>query len=211
VDIDLTALPNDPATLQHMLCKVVAAAEQQHSVLQEAVQQRDAEIDKLQLLIKRLLRHQFGRRSEQLNPDQLLLGIEDLEQTVAESEAGQDAADPAADKPRPRREARPNRNHGALPAHLPRYEVLIDVAQRDCPCCGGVLHVIDEERSEQLDIVPAQLRVRVIRRPRYGCRARLPKVPSAKPMEWQTRAVKAPWWLPPRRSGRLTAAWPPRR
>jgi transposase len=190
---------------------VVAAAEQQHSVLQEAVQQRDAEIDKLQLLIKRLLRQQFGRRSEQLSPDQLLLGIEDLEQTIAENQAKQDAADPAADKPRPRREARPNRNHGALPAHLPRYEVLIDVERRDCPCCGGTLHVIDEERSEQLDIVPAQLRVRVTRRPRYGCRARLPKVPSAKPMEWQTRAVRAPWWWPPRRSGRSMAAWPPRR
>jgi transposase len=49
--------------------------------------------------------------------------------------------------------------------------VLIDVEQRDCPCCGGVLHVIDEERSEQLDIVPAHLRVRVTRRPRYACRA----------------------------------------
>jgi len=133
------------------------------------VQQREAEIDKLHLLIKRLLRQQFGRRSEQLSPDQLLLGIEDLEQTVAESQAGQDAADPAADKPR--REARPNRNHGALPAHLPRYEVLIDVEQRDCPCCGGTLHVIDEERSEQRDIVPAHLRVRVTRRPRYACRA----------------------------------------
>ena len=171
MDIDLTALPDDPATLQHLLRAVVTAAEQQHSVLPEAVQQRDAEIDKLQLLIKRLLRQQFGRRSEQLTPDQLLLGIEDLEQTIAESQAGQDAADPAADKPRPRREARPNRNHGALPAHLPRYEVLIDVEQRDCPCCGGTLHVIDEERSEQLDIVPAQLRVRVTRRPRYACRA----------------------------------------
>ena len=171
MQIDLATLPDDPATLQHLLRAVVAAAEQQHSVLQDAVQQREAEIDKLQLLIKRLLRQQFGRRSEQLTPDQLLLGIEDLEQTVAERQAGQDAADPAADKPRPRREARPNRNHGALPAHLPRYEVLIDVEQRDCPCCGGVLHVIDEERSEQLDIVPAQLRVRVTCRPRYACRA----------------------------------------
>jgi transposase len=171
VQIDLAALPDDPATLQQMLRDVLAAAEQQQASLQGAVQERDAEIDKLQLLIKRLLRQQFGRRSEQLTPDQLLLGIEDLEQTIAESQAAQDAADPAADKPRPRREARPNRNHGALPAHLPRYEVLIDVERRDCPCCGGTLHVIDEERSEQLDIVPAHLRVRVIRRPRYGCRA----------------------------------------
>jgi transposase len=170
VDIDLAALPDDPAALQHLLCEVIAAAEQRHSVLQDAVQQGDAEIDKLHLLIRRLLRHQFGRRSEQLSPDQLQLGIEDLEQTLAAAEAEQDAADPAGDKPRPRRQAKPARNHGALPAHLPRYEVLIDIEHRDCPCCGGALHVIDEERSEQLDIVPAQLRVRVTRRPRHACR-----------------------------------------
>ncbi len=34
-----------------------------------------------------------------------------------------------------------------------------------------MLHLIGESRSEQLDVVPAQLRVRVTRRPRYACRA----------------------------------------
>jgi transposase len=58
-----------------------------------------------------------------------------------------------------------------LPAHLPRIEVVIDVDDKACPCCGGMLHVIGEDRAEMLDYVPAQLRVRVIRRPRYGCRA----------------------------------------
>ena len=169
MDINLASLPDDPATLRHLLREVVAEAELKHTVLQSAVQERDAEIDKLQLLIKRLLRHQFGRRSEHLSPDQLQLGIEDLEQTLAANQAAKDA-DPAGDKQRQRRQARPNRNHGALPAHLPRYEVLIDVEHRDCPCCGGVLHAIGELRSEQLDIVPAQLRVRVTRRPRYACR-----------------------------------------
>src|SRR6478609_5389614 len=127
-----------------------------------------AENDKLRLLIQRLLRQQFGRRSEQLSPDQLQLGLEDLEQSVAENQAGQDAADTQQDRRRP---APPRRNHGALPEHLPRYEVLIDVERRDCPCCGGTLHAIGELRTEQLDIVPAQLRVRVTRRPRYACRA----------------------------------------
>jgi hypothetical protein len=97
-----------------------------------------------------------------LSADQLQLTLEDLEQTVAANEAAQDAA---ADKQRQRRETRPNRNHMALPAHLPRYEVLIDVEHRDCPCCGGVMHTVGELRSEQLDIVPAQLRVRVTRPP----------------------------------------------
>jgi transposase len=167
VNIDLSALPDDPATLQQMLRAVVAAAEQQQASLQRAVQERDAEIDKLRRLIQRLMRHQFGRRSEQLHPDQLQLGLEDLEQTLAEAQA----AAATEGQARPRREHNVNRNHGALPGHLPRYEVLIDIERRECPCCGGALHLIDELRSEQLDIVPAQLRVRVTRRPRYGCRA----------------------------------------
>ena len=165
--IDLAALPDDPATLQQMLRELVAAAEQQHTSLQHAMQQRDAEIDKLHLLIKRLLRQQFGRRSEQLSADQLQLALEDLEQTIAAHEAAQDTAE---NTQRQRRAVRPNRNHGALPTHLPRYEVLIDVEHRDCPCCGGGMHMIGELRTEQLDIVPAQLRVRVTRRPRYACR-----------------------------------------
>jgi transposase len=151
VPADSAPLPDDPAVLQQML------------------REARAENDKLYLLIQRLLRHQFGRRSEQLDPDQLQFGLEDLEQTIAENQAGRDAANPSKDQPR--RAAPPNRNHGALPAHLPRYEVVIDIERRDCPCCGGTLHVIDELRTEQLDIVPAQLRVRVTRRPRYGCRA----------------------------------------
>ncbi len=147
-----------------MLREVVAATTQQHAAL-------SAENDKLRLLIQRLTRHQFGRRSEQLDADQFQLGLEDIEQTIAENEAAQDAADAAKHQGRQRRDVRPNRNLGALPAHLPRYEVVIDIESRECPCCGGALHPIDELRTEQLDIAPAQLRVRVTRRPRYACRS----------------------------------------
>ena len=128
-----------------------------------------AEIEKLRLLIRQLQRGQFGRRSEKLDPDQLQLGLEDLEQTVAAAEAAQEEVAARSSTPRPPRFRR--RNLGALPAHLPRVEVLVDVEDKSCPCCGGSLHVIGEDTSEMLDIVPAQLRVKVIRRPRYGCRA----------------------------------------
>jgi transposase len=156
VPIDPDTLPDDPAQLQQMLRTALLQQNELH-----------AENDKLRLLIQRLLRHQFGRRSEQLSPDQLQFGLEDLEQTVAENQAGQDAGGharkPCAGQPR--------RNHGALPTHLPRYEVVVDIAPEACPCCGNALHAIGELRTEQLDIVPAQLRVRVTRRPRYACRA----------------------------------------
>jgi transposase len=52
-----------------------------------------------------------------------------------------------------------------LPEHLPRIETLVDIADKSCPCCAGALHVIGEDRAERLDIVPAQLRVLVVRRP----------------------------------------------
>ena len=87
-----------------------------------------AENNKLRLLIQRLTRHQFGRRSEQLPDEQLQRGLEDLEQTLAENQAEQDAAEPTGDqKPKPRSE-RPARNHGALPCPSARLEVIIDAA-----------------------------------------------------------------------------------
>jgi transposase len=47
---------------------------------------------------------------------------------------------------------------------------VVDVETSVCPCCGGTLHRIGEDVSERLDIIPAQFRVLVVRRPRYGCR-----------------------------------------
>jgi transposase len=154
VQIDLDALPDDPAVLQRML--------------REVVPELLAENERMWQLIQRFLRHQYGPRSEQVDLDQLRLALEDQEQDAAESEAAKEAAAPSE---RRRRTTAANRNRGALPAHLPRYEVVVDVESKDCPCCGGRLHLVGEDRTEQLDIVPAQLRVKVVRRPRYACRA----------------------------------------
>jgi transposase len=151
-----TVLPDDPAALQLIL----------HAAL--------AEIERLRLLIAGLQRNRFGRRSERLDDAAFQQGVENLEQSLAEQVAKLDAASSAAaistPEPTPRTEP-VKRNRGALPAHLPRIEVVIDVADKACPCCGGMLHVIGEDRAEMLDYVPAQLRIRVTRRPRYGCRA----------------------------------------
>ena len=145
------------------------AACTERDLIREKHDAAQAEIEKLRLLIRQLQRGQFGRRSERLDPDQLQLGLEDLEQTAAAAEAAQEVASRSGDTPRPSCFRR--RNLGALPAHLPRVEVLVDIEDKSCPCCGGSLHVIGEDTSEMLDIVPAELRVKVIRRPRYGCRS----------------------------------------
>ena len=67
--------------------------------------------------------------------------------------------------------ARRRRNRGALPAHLPRVEILIDLDDHAYPCCQQALHRIGEAVSERLDIVPVLIRVLVVRRPKYACRA----------------------------------------
>ena len=143
-------LPDDPGTLKALLL-----AER-------------ARVERLQQIIKELQRHRFGRRAETLPEDQLLLGLEEVEQVAASSEAEGETAAPAE---RARRAARRRMNRGSLPAHLPRIEMVVDIEDHSCPCCRNALHRIGEDRSERLDIIPAQLRVLVVRRPKYACRA----------------------------------------
>src|SRR5207237_5175585 len=47
----------------------------------------------------------------------------------------------------------------------------VDIEDKSCPCCAGALHKIGEDVAERLDVVPAQFRVLVVRRPKYACRA----------------------------------------
>ena len=144
------SLPDDAAALKALL--VVAQAEN----------------ERLIAIIKELQRHRFGRRAETLPEDQLLLGLEDVEQVAASRESEGEAAAPAE---RADRAARRRINRGSLPAHLPRIEMVVDIENHTCPCCRNALHRIGEDCSERLDIIPAQMRVLVVRRPKYACRA----------------------------------------
>ena len=131
------------------------------------VAERD-ENDRLRDIIKALQRAWFGRSSEVLDPEQLrlLLGIED--QVAANDDEGDD--EEHEDDQAPKRRKKRRRNRGCLPQHLPRIEELIEPESTACPCCQGAMPVIGEDKSERLDVIPAQFRVIVTRRPRYGCR-----------------------------------------
>lgn len=148
--VQADSLPDDPGTLKAML-------------IAERTQN-----ERLRQIIKELQRHRFGRRAETLPEDQMLLGLEDVEQVSASNAVAVEEANPAE---RASQSAKRRINRGFLPAHLPRIEMVVDVEDRTCPCCGEPLHRISEDASERLDIVPAQFRVLVVRRPKYGCRA----------------------------------------
>jgi transposase len=157
-------LPTDIEALHGL----VAAARAERDA---AVAERDQALlqnDRLRHLLRQLQRAQFGRRSEKLDREQLLLAIEDIEQVVAVNEAAEDKKDSvAAQKRADKRRA----NRGALPAHLPHVDVTIEPEDTNCPCCRAPMHVIGEETSKRLDVVPAQFRVIVTHRPKYACRA----------------------------------------
>ncbi|WP_443029580.1 IS66 family transposase [Sphingomonas sp. T1] len=125
----------------------------------------EAELARLHDIIAALRRHRFGARSEKLDDEQLEMAFEDTETALGLVAASLDAVAVTPREPRRRKI-----NRGRLPVHLERVEQIVDIENNACGCCGGALHVIGEDVSERLDVVPATFRVLVTRRPRYGCR-----------------------------------------
>ena len=151
MQIDLNNLPTDTELLHRLVRDIVGK-----------VEHRDGEIERLKSIIKQLQRMQFGRRSERLDPDQLALGLEEIEGDLAREEESR----PPAEKQPTERSSR----HKPLPGHLAREDVRLDIDDMTCACCGGALHMIGESVSEMLDWIPAQLRVIRTTRPKYACR-----------------------------------------
>jgi len=163
-------VPNDVAALRAMLIAAWAerdAERAEKAQLAAECDQLASQNDRLRHLIRQLQRLRFGRRSKKLDPDQLNLALEDVEQAVAEIEAQQEKADPAFK--RARAETR-RAGRGSLPEHLPRVEIVIEPETTACRCCGGAMQVIGEDRSSRLDVIPAQYRVLITLRPKYACR-----------------------------------------
>ena len=150
--IDLTRLPPD---------------------IRVAVEALQAQVDgfrmanaRLENLIKELHQALYGKKSEKLSEDERQLCFEDLEVAVAEVEEQQTRL--KQDTPG-KKAAASKRNLGNLPKDLPRIETVIEPDSTLCPCGCGEMVRIGEDRTERLDIVPAQLRVLVMVRPKYAC------------------------------------------
>lgn len=130
----------------------------------QAQQEQNARLEALVAAFKQAL---FGRKSEKIDPDQFELALEDIETAIAQVE-NEGEANPLVT---PTRTSKPRKaNRGSLPKHLPRIEDVIEPERTVCEC-GHERHIIGEDVSERLDIVPAQFRVIVTRRPKYACRS----------------------------------------
>ena len=124
---------------------------------------------RLEHLVNELRRFLYGKKSETLSIDHRQLAFADLEGAVAAVEEAAPASAPSV--PAGARRPAAQRNLGHLPESLPRIERIIEPDSTECPYGCGEMVRIGEDRSERLDIVPAQLRVIVTVRPKYACRS----------------------------------------
>ena len=164
--MDAAALTQENTSLKALLAQTQAALAEYRAALAEAEEARR----RLESIVSDLRREKFGSKSEKLNPGQYTLALEDVEVAEGVLQAAQGKAE-ALIKGRSESKTRSrNRNRGTLPAHLPRVERIIGPKSTLCPCGCGEMTKIGEDVSERLDVIPAQLRVLVTRRPIYACR-----------------------------------------
>jgi len=138
-----------------------------HELLVE-LRKSNRRVEQLEHRLTQLLRQVYGRRSEKLNPDQLLL-FADLHQTSPVEAPAPPTETPAAVTPRQQKQG-----HGRkpLPDNLPRVRVdhELSAAERLCPGCGQERAPIGAEVSEQLEYEPASLFVLQHHRFKYACK-----------------------------------------
>ena len=174
-------LPDDPILLKQLLL----TANVQMS-------EKDGQIERLReqnaLLIQRL----FGRKSEQTaDPDSPQLEIFNEAESLADAtpEAPADEVEEEAVAPTKRRGKRK-----PLPAELPRVEVIHELPEHELTCaCGCRKQVIGEETSEQLDIIPMQIRVIKHIRKTYACKeCETAPVTADKPAQLIEKSMASP-------------------
>ncbi len=138
--------------------------------LSEENEQNRQEIDYLKERVNLLLAHIYSQKSERRKTELDIPGqmsyLEDLKEEPPTSAPVE--SEPVYVPAHKRKKS----GRKPLPENLPRVEVIHDIPEDQKQCtCGSLLDWIGEEVSEQLDFIPAQLRVIRHIRPKYACKS----------------------------------------
>ena len=142
----LTELPNDIDTLKRLVLdthRQVVDRDERIAERDERLAEQEEELKSLQSQLAYLKHKLFGRRSEKIDPAQLLLfkelqaRVDELQEKVEQEEITY----------------RRRKGHGRrpLPDDLPAEDVVYPPESTDCPCCGEPMHPIGSEVTEELD------------------------------------------------------------
>ena len=115
-----------------------------------------------------MIKARFGRKTERIDPAQLKLFLEELQQGLAEAK---DEFQPIVAQVR-RTPIKPKAKREAIPASIPREIVQLDPPDTDRRCgCGSGKIRIGCETSQVLEFFPAQFKVIVYERSKWACRS----------------------------------------
>ena len=157
----------------HQLEKELARLKKENSRVARERDEYRKLYELVQLELERVRRHlRAQNKSERVDAAQVQLAFAEIANLVVPPDLAEQIAD-AENRARLNEPKKPSKPHGRskLPQHLPveRIELHPPESLRTCSCCGGAMHPIGEEASEQLDYRPASL-VRVqTARIKYAC------------------------------------------
>jgi uncharacterized protein (DUF3084 family) len=159
-------LPNDVEQLKAMIARQAAALAEREEVINqkeaiitqkeeviaqneviiasqhETIEKQLSKLERLHQELARLLRRQYGPQKERIDPNQLsLFTAEELSELIQELQQ--------------------SKVDSVSPPHLPREVVVHELNEHErlCPCCGRPRTEIGRDVSEQLEYIPAQLKV----------------------------------------------------
>ena len=148
--------------------RALAARERQLSEREAQLSETALLVEKLKFELARYRGWRFGKKSEAVGAEQILLwqaeldaDIEALQQRLQDLQDSRQKATRATDKRQPRRQA--------LPATLARIEEKIEPDSTVCDC-GQALQRIGEDVAETLEMVPSRFWVRRRIRGKWVCR-----------------------------------------
>ena len=163
-------LPDDPLQLKAMIASL--HSEKQCLAAEKAHFEGRAQFLQEQLNI--LIAKRFGRSSEKSRWDHPNFAGELFDEAEQATSAESDASDeesPAESTTTVAAHERKKKGRKPFPAWLPREEVIHELPESDrvCGIDGHLLQEIGREKSEQLDFIPAKIRVIEHIRIKYGC------------------------------------------
>ena len=150
----------------------IKAKQKEIELRESEIEQKNLEIIQLQEKLATQLHYRFCARTEKSDNQPNLFDFEDeafipSEGEIEASLAGEGPFKEELVKSYKRRKC----GRKKLSEDLPRREIYLDIPEEEKHCaCGAELVKVGEDRSERLQVIPAQIYVEVIVRPKYACR-----------------------------------------
>ena len=148
----------------------LAASEARAAAAEAKVTDAQAQIAALTLMVEKLRRALYGRRSERKERllGQLELELDELTARAAEDDLAAETQSERTTEVKAFKRRRPSRK--PFPEHLPRERVVVP-SPASCTCCGSKrLSKVGEDVTETLEVIPRRWKVIQTVREKFSCR-----------------------------------------